>query len=349
MKKPRFVLLARPPQQGFSLVELMVAMTIGFIVVAAVGYIYLSSRQSFRLTDNMSRMQENGRLAIETLARDVRMAGYVGCGNLQNAKVNTIAKPPVPIVSPATAITGLDFTAVTPSFAGTTITRSAGDTISVLGAFGGGVNLVGNLDPSNANVQINGNPHNFAVGDVLIVTDCTEADIFNPTTVSGGGTVTMSHASSTNCTRDPASGVCLPSPPANRVGSYGSDGVVFKMEQYTYFIGTNPAGKNALYRTSLTEGTAELVEDVWDMQIEYGQDTNGDGAADTYNDATTVAANWAQVVSARISLLLASPENNIVPSQQTFNFNGAPVMAAAGDRRLFQVLTTTIAVRNRAP
>ncbi|MDZ7585442.1 MAG: PilW family protein [Thiobacillus sp.] len=338
MKKPNLVRLARPYQQGFSLVELMVAMTIGFIVVAAVGYIYLSSRQSFRMTDSMSRMQENARLGIETLARDVRMAGYVGCINLQSGatSVYTIAKPPVPAVSPATAIMGQDFTAVTPAFAGTTITRIAGDTVSVMGAFGGGVGLTGNLEPNNANVKINGNPYGFASDDVLVVADCKNADIFRATGVaSASGQITISHASSTNI--------------SNNVGSYGPDGFVFKMEQYTYFIGTNPAGKRALYRTSLTEGTAELVEDVWDMQIEYGQDTNGDGAANTYVDATAIGANWAQVVSARISLLLASPENNIVPSVQTYNFNGAAVTAAAGDRRLFQVLGTTIAVRNRAP
>lgn len=340
MNKPIPVRLARPRQQGFSLVELMVAMTIGFIVVAAVGYVYLSSRQSFRLTDSMSRMQENGRLAIETLARDVRMAGYVGCGNLKNATINTIANAPVPVMSMATAITGEDSGAAVANYAGTTITRAAGDTISVMGAFGGGVNLVGNLVPSNANIQINGNPYNFAVGDVLMVTNCTNADIFRPTTVSTGGSVTMSHSNATNT--------------GNRVGTYGPDGVVLRMDRFTYFIGFNTAtNKRALYRTNLAKGvpedTVELVEDVEDMQIEYGQDTNGDGAADTYNDATAVGANWAQVVSARISLLLASPENNIVPSLQTYNFNGGPVTAAAGDRRLFQVLTTTIAVRNRAP
>lgn len=330
----------RPRQRGFSLVELMVAMTIGLVVVAAVGYVYLSSRQAFRMTDSMSRMQENARLGIETMARDVRMAGYVGCINLQSgaATVYTIASPPVPAISPATAITGQDFTAVTPGFAGTTITRPAGDTISVMGAFGGGVSLTGNLPPNNANVQINGNPYGFADDDVLVVADCKNADIFRATGVSAtGGTVTISHASATNI--------------SNNVGSYGPDGFVFKMEQYTYFIGVNPAGKRALYRTNLATGlpkdTVELVEDVWDMQIEYGRDTSGDGAADVYGDATAVGTNWTQVVSARISLLLASPENNIVPSVQTYNFNGAAV--TAGDRRLYQVLTSTIAVRNRAP
>lgn len=337
MNKPILTRFVRQSQQGFSLVELMIAITIGFVVVAAVGYLYLGSRQTFRMSDSMSRMQENARLAIETLARDVRMAGYVGCGNLQTATVNTIANPPVPAISAANAITGLDSGASTANFLGTTITRPAGDTVSVMGAFGGGVGLVGNLAPANANVQINGNPFNFAVGDVLVVSDCTEADVFSPTSVSGGGTITMAHASSTNT--------------GNRVGTYGSDGIVFKMEKYTYFIGINPDLKRALYRTSVVkgvpEGTVELVENVWDMQITYGRDTNADGEVDSYGNATAVGTNWQQVLSARISLLLASPENNIVPSAQTYNFDGAAV--AAGDRRLYQVLTTTIAVRNRAP
>lgn len=330
----------RHPQQGFSLVELMVAITIGFIVVGAVGYLYLGARQSFRTTDNMSRMQENARLAIETMARDIRMAGYVGCANLQTATVNTIANPPVTPLTAANAITGLDSSASAPAFLGTPITRPAGDTISVMGAFRSGVALTGNLDPSNANIQIAGNPYGFVVGDVLMVTSCSNADIFRPTSVStGSGTVTMAHGSSTNT--------------GNRVGTYNSGGQVFKMDRYTYFIGTNAFGKRALYRTNTANGTpvdtTELVEDIWDMQIEYGRDTDADGAADTYGDATAVGTNWPQVVSARISLLMASTENNIVATLQKYNFNGSSVTAAAGDRRLFQVLTSTIAVRNRAP
>lgn len=322
---------------GFSLVELMVAMTLGLIVVGAVGYVYLGSRAAFRTTDNMSRMQESGRYALDAMSREVRMAGYVGCGNLQTATVNTIANPPVPVMSSATAVTGQDFTAAAANFLGTTITRPAGDTLSIMAAFGGGVPLVGNLAPSNAQIQIAGNPYGFAVGDVLMVTDCKTADIFRPTTVSGGGTVTMSHANSTNT--------------GNRVGNYGSDGIVFKMQQFTYFIGINPATNNrALYRTEMTtgtpQGTQEIVEHVEDMQITYGLDTNGDRAVDAYASAAGVA-NWAQVVAVRISLLVSSPENNITTSNQTYIFNAAAVNAT--DRRMYQTFTATIGVRNRLP
>lgn len=322
---------------GFSLVELMVAMTIGLIVVGAVGYVYLGSRAAFRTTDNMSRMQESARYALDALSRELRMAGYVGCGNLQSATVNTIANPPVPVMSSATAVTGQDFTAAAANFLGTTITRPAGDTLSLMGAFGGGVPLVGNLVPSNANIQIAGNPYGFAVGDVLMVTDCKNADIFRPTSISNAGGVTMAHGNSTNT--------------GNRVGSYGSDGIVFKMQQFTYFIGISPTTNNrALYRTEMTtgvaQGTQELVENVEDMQVTYGLDTNGDRAVDAYASASGVA-NWAQVISVRVSLLVASPENNITTSAQRYNFNNAAVDAA--DRRMYQTFTATIGIRNRLP
>lgn len=341
MKKPNLARLARPRQQGFSLVELMVAITIGFVVIAAVGYVYLSARQSFRTTDNMSRMQENARFAIETLARDVRVAGYIGCGNLQTMSVSTIAKPPVLPISAANVITGEDFTAPVVNFAGTAIDRPAGDSISIMGAFGGNVKLDPS-QPGGVNIKIVGNPIAIAQNDVILLSDCTKAATLQVTNNPGtSGVVTITHGGDLNIVTTGLGSQYLP------------DGVMIKMERFTYFIGINPAGKQALYRTNLTtgvaQGTMELVEDVLDMQIEYGMDTNAtpDGAADIYVNATAVGANWAQVVSARINLLLVSPENNIVTSPQTYNFN--KVSVAAADRRMYQSFNATIGIRNRLP
>ena len=49
----------------------------------------------------------------------------------------------------------------------------------------------------------------------------------------------------------------------------------------------------------------ELAEGIEDMQITYGVDTNNDKAVDQYVTANAVA-DWATVLSVRISLLLAS-------------------------------------------
>lgn len=329
-------------QRGFSLVELMVAITLGFIVVAAVGYLYLGSRQTFRTTDAMSRIQENARYALQSMARNVRMASYVGCGNLQAMTMNTIAKPPAPVLTPANAITGWDAGVGAASFGG--ISRPAGDAISIMGAFGGGVNLTGNVTPTNANVQISGNPNNFAVGDLLIVSNCTNADNFSATTISStGGMVTLAHATNANTT--------------NWVGTYDTSATVMKLEQYTYFIGTNPSGGRSLYRSSLSEGTVELADNVWDMQVQYGYDSTGDvDKADIYYSAGNVP-DWTRVVSARISLLLVSADN-VLSGPQTYQYfaNTATSLSAmtpsggALDRlRLHQVFTTTVGIRNRLP
>lgn len=63
-------------QRGMGLVELMVGMTIGLILLAALGYFFLGSRQTGRTSDDISRIQESGRHALEILGTAIRQAGY---------------------------------------------------------------------------------------------------------------------------------------------------------------------------------------------------------------------------------------------------------------------------------
>jgi type IV pilus assembly protein PilW len=62
-------------QPGFSLVELMIAITLGLIVLLAVGSIYVGSRQTYRVQEDNARLQEAGRYALEVLGRSIRQAG----------------------------------------------------------------------------------------------------------------------------------------------------------------------------------------------------------------------------------------------------------------------------------
>jgi type IV pilus assembly protein PilW len=64
---------------GFSLVELMIALTISLVIVAAVGYVYVGNQAAFRTQTADSRQTDNGRIAIEYLTRDFRQAGKLGC------------------------------------------------------------------------------------------------------------------------------------------------------------------------------------------------------------------------------------------------------------------------------
>lgn len=63
-------------QRGFSLVELMVALVVSLLLLAGVIQVYLSSKQAYRVQDNIARIQENGRLAIAFVSRYLRLAGY---------------------------------------------------------------------------------------------------------------------------------------------------------------------------------------------------------------------------------------------------------------------------------
>lgn len=79
--------LNRKMTEGFTLIELMVAMTIGLIVVAAVGAVYIGNKNTYRTSQAVSRLQDEARFATMTLQNAIQQAGYYG--RLENAvKIN---------------------------------------------------------------------------------------------------------------------------------------------------------------------------------------------------------------------------------------------------------------------
>ena len=66
-------------QQGMTLIEILIALVLGLFLIAGIFQIFLSSKQSYRMQENLSRMQESGRFAMEFISRDVRMADYRVC------------------------------------------------------------------------------------------------------------------------------------------------------------------------------------------------------------------------------------------------------------------------------
>lgn len=63
-------------QTGVGLVELLVGMAIGLVVMMAVGYVFISSLFTTKTLDDLSRMQETARLALDTIGQYARHAGY---------------------------------------------------------------------------------------------------------------------------------------------------------------------------------------------------------------------------------------------------------------------------------
>ena len=58
--------------RGFSLIELMVSIVIGLILVAGILSIFFSSRVTYTSNEKTARLQENGRVALDNLAHDLR-------------------------------------------------------------------------------------------------------------------------------------------------------------------------------------------------------------------------------------------------------------------------------------
>ncbi|MFZ6674976.1 PilW family protein [Undibacterium sp. Xuan67W] len=63
-------------QKGRSLVEVMIALTIGLVLLIGIASVFISNKQTFKTTDDKGRLEEEGRLALNLLAFHLRMAGY---------------------------------------------------------------------------------------------------------------------------------------------------------------------------------------------------------------------------------------------------------------------------------
>lgn len=68
---------SRASQRGFSIVELMVGMAIGLFLLIGLSQMFLNTRSATRHEENLARMQESGRIAIELLSREIRKVGYI--------------------------------------------------------------------------------------------------------------------------------------------------------------------------------------------------------------------------------------------------------------------------------
>jgi type IV pilus assembly protein PilW len=74
-----------------TLIELMVALAIGaFLMIGAIT-VFMQSRTTFRVTESLSRMQENARFALDLLEADVRMAHYWGLNTVTSTVANRAA------------------------------------------------------------------------------------------------------------------------------------------------------------------------------------------------------------------------------------------------------------------
>jgi len=86
-------------QSGLSLIELMVAMTLGLMITMTLGYILMGSRSTYRTQDASARVQDTGRFALEYIGRQIRLAGRTDISPLDSVAVVYVTDP----ITPSTA------------------------------------------------------------------------------------------------------------------------------------------------------------------------------------------------------------------------------------------------------
>ena len=64
----------------------MVSMVIGLVLMLGITAVFSSNKQTYRMQNTLTRMQESGRYGIDLIARDLRRAGY-WAGNVNVAEV----------------------------------------------------------------------------------------------------------------------------------------------------------------------------------------------------------------------------------------------------------------------
>jgi type IV pilus assembly protein PilW len=368
--------------RGLSLVELMVAITIGAILLGGAVTLFINNRDTYKTTNELSRLQETARYALDMMVKDIRMAGYFGCadrldtvslnipiaagdeGSLWDFNLNPAGTvvPPIEGMEASAAGTGFQPSgfAVTVGTDGDNGDILAGTDAITLRYIAGTMSDVnpanGTLDFQVTGDAISGTDTTITVdsttglnlNQVAAITDCGGSDIFQ---INAAPTATTVQAN------DLSRGYNATSSP-----------MIAPFVAVRYYIGDNGRGPGgavypALYRAviqsgGLAEDYQELFEGVEQMQILYGVDDDNDNIPDSYvraGDAPLdVDANWVNIVSVRLAIVVRTIDEHGRSGDvdgNTYRVNDhdntlRPEFDPADDRRRRRVFTTTAVVRN---
>lgn len=331
-----------------TLIELMVALAISLFLLMGVIQIFIGNKLTYRVQENLSRMQEDGRNAVELLNREIRMANYRGCaGPKAHAKKNLLKTPSgfywdLLSDSPVQGFNSTGTSSWSPSLdSSLTGVASGTDVLAVRGPDTTNSGFIISQADSTADLVVNNiNANlNLSPNDIVMVSDCSNVVVFQVTnsTAISGNPVTIEHGTAGN----------NPGNSTTDLGKVFAGAQMTKVSTKSYYIGTGSSGQPALFRRT-PNGTQELVEGVENMQVVYGVDDDNNGTIDSYSDAITDATTWPRVRSIQIRLLMRSLDDNLTPQAVAVSFNGGTVNGSGTtDRRLRQVFTTTIGLRNQ--
>jgi type IV pilus assembly protein PilW len=311
-------------ENGFSLIELLIATALSFFLLVGASALYLNSQQIYIVQEASASLQENARYLIYQMRHTVQMAGYIGCSRLGEVKLHAFL--PQQTLTAANFLQGfrqgmpIDNRLLT--IANHTVPGSDILLIQEMAA--------ASVAASGSNKLIHEEEKfNTAANDILILSDCIHADVFQVSS-SYFNELTPSQAL------------------AYQYKSENSQ--LGLLHAWVYYVARttrkNKAGSpiDALYRRDLNASSkkqSEWVEGVENMHIYYGiVEPSGNIS---YLSADKIA-DWQQVQSLQIHLLLSSPEA-VKLAKNYYEFDGKKQQAP--DKRLRQEWTLVVALRNR--
>ncbi len=311
--------------RGVTLIELMVALVIGLVLIGGALAVFMESRQTARVNQTMARLQENGSFAADELARSVELAGYWGQNNATGRVANRTIRVSGSLTDSANALYGASTLTNPGSDCSNTTFPSYSDLHRPLDGLDASPTVTNAFSNAAAQFQYATCAPGYVAGTDVLITRYVE-----PTaTASGSLDNTTVYIRS-----DPVSGELFVTDASGNgePSGFSASAQNYRLRSYVYYIRdlvTTDAIPPELVRVETTSfdpanaagGLATSQEVVMvgveNMQIQYGIDTNGDGSANQYvnasgaNAADGVQANeWNNVVAVRFWLLVR-PEDNL--------------------------------------
>lgn len=299
---------------GFTIIEFMIAMTLSLLVLAALTTAFVASSRSRTEIEKANEQIENGRFALQILTDDVEMAGFLSSFDIDLALAADTPMP-VPAAKPA---------ACTPADSGANLALLR-DALPV--------HIQGYDSLAALDADLGSCLADFKPGTDIVLIRRTATCVMNAPNCGpvGGAPYFQSSLCETQLESLNASEYYrLDTTVGNLNRTQRNCGTVADRRQYlvhVYFIANNdqagdgiPTLKRAELGNSLDPDGFTLVplaHGIEDLQVDYGIDSDGDGAPDAFTSnpdtfapstgcaATPAAcvANWRNVMAVRLNVL----------------------------------------------
>jgi type IV pilus assembly protein PilW len=326
-------------QRGLSLVELMVAMSIGLFLLAGAISVLAKGRDLYRTNDAEARLQETARYAMSTIEADLRMANYWGLMSradlIENGPALDTANPP----------------AVDPTYTLPAGLTGYAATINSCGAMWA-VKLPAYVEGSN-----NAYGYNCAAfGTAVAGSDQLTVRRVSTTAVAAAGLAATAGQIKIQSSRVQGSLFANGVLPTGYSAATSETRAVVANGYYVSQRSDQDTVTPSLRRKQLAfVGGAPVIQDreivpgVEDLQVEFGVDLNNDQNADYYVTPGTVIPAGRAIVAVRVWLLVRAEDADFsFTDGRTYAYSDRSGGAAytPGDNFRRVLVTKTIALRN---